>query len=136
MAVQEIEAVWRAKRLPIVVGGTGLYIKALLSGLSELPGVPEDIRSAARATYYAIGAGAFHARLASVDPEAAARIAGNGYPAHPPCLRDLFGDREVALRLAPGGSGNGALVSRCPDGSTGTAQKRACMRVVMIVLTG
>ena len=74
MAVQEIEAVWRAKRLPIVVGGTGLYIKALLSGLSELPGVPEDIRSAARATYCAIGAGALHARLASVDPEAAARL--------------------------------------------------------------
>ena len=74
MAVREIEAVWREKRLPIVVGGTGLYIKALLSGLSEIPGVPEDIRSAARATYDAIGARAFHARLAGVDPEAAARL--------------------------------------------------------------
>ncbi len=74
MAVREIEAAWRAKRLPIVVGGTGLYIKALLSGLSEIPGVPEDIRSAARATYDANGAGAFHARLAGVDPESAARL--------------------------------------------------------------
>ena len=74
MAVREIEAVWRAKRLPIVVGGTGLYIKALLSGLSEIPSVPEDVRGAARTTYDAIGAGAFHARLAGVDPAAAARL--------------------------------------------------------------
>ncbi len=74
MAVREIEAAWRAKRRPIVVGGTGLYIKALLSGLSEIPSVPEDVRGAARTTYDAIGAGAFHARLAGVDPAAAARL--------------------------------------------------------------
>ena len=74
MAIREIEAVWQAKRLPIIVGGTGLYIKSLLSGLSDIPSVSEDIRGAARSEYDAIGAAAFHARLAGVDPEAAARL--------------------------------------------------------------
>ena len=74
MAVREIEEAWRSNRLPIIVGGTGFYIKALLSGLSEIPDVPEDSHDAARATLDAIGVGAFHARLATVDPEAAARL--------------------------------------------------------------
>ena len=58
-------------RVPIIVGGTGLYFKALTGGLSEMPDVPEEIRSSLRARLQADGPGPLHARLAEVDPEAA-----------------------------------------------------------------
>lgn len=58
-------------RVPVIVGGTGLYFKALTGGLSEMPDVPEEIRSSLRARLQADGPGPLHARLAEVDPEAA-----------------------------------------------------------------
>lgn len=48
MASAEMEAVWSEGRVPILVGGTGLYFKALTQGLAELPDIPEDIRERAR----------------------------------------------------------------------------------------
>ncbi|MBI2362862.1 MAG: tRNA (adenosine(37)-N6)-dimethylallyltransferase MiaA [Elusimicrobia bacterium] len=57
-------------RLPIVAGGTGLYVRALLEGLSPLP--PRD--PAVRARLEAQGAAQLHAELARRDPAAAARI--------------------------------------------------------------
>jgi tRNA dimethylallyltransferase len=57
-------------RAAVVVGGTGLYVRALLHGLFEGPGAD----AALRARLEAQGAAALHARLGAVDPEAAARI--------------------------------------------------------------
>lgn len=74
MAVPEITAAGRSGRVPIVVGGTGLYINALLKGLSPIPDVPESVRMAARALLAEIGNTAFHARLAARDPVMAARL--------------------------------------------------------------
>ncbi len=62
-------------RLPIVVGGTGLYFRALTIGLAEMPAVPDAVREAAIALLEAEGEAAFRARLAGRDPAAAARIA-------------------------------------------------------------
>lgn len=59
----------------VVVGGTGLYFRALTHGLAEIPAIPADVREAAGADYDALGEAAFRARLAEVDPPAAARIA-------------------------------------------------------------
>ena len=61
-------------RLPIVVGGTGLYYRALISGLFEAPPPDDGIRARHRAQAAADGVEALHARLAAVDPEAAAAI--------------------------------------------------------------
>ena len=61
-------------RLPIVVGGTGLYYRALVTGLFEAPPPDESIRARHRAEAAADGVEALHARLATVDPEAAAAI--------------------------------------------------------------
>jgi tRNA dimethylallyltransferase len=61
-------------RLPIVVGGTGLYYRALVTGLFEAPPPDEGIRARHRAEAAADGVEALHARLAGVDPEAAAAI--------------------------------------------------------------
>ena len=61
-------------RLPIVVGGTGLYYRALVTGLFEAPPPDEAIRARHRAEAAADGVEALHARLATIDPEAAAAI--------------------------------------------------------------
>lgn len=74
LAKAEIEAAWAAGRLPIVAGGTGLYINALTQGISPIPEVPEAARQAARALFADLGNAAFHARLAERDPVMAARL--------------------------------------------------------------
>jgi tRNA dimethylallyltransferase len=47
-AVQQIEAIQSRQRLPIIVGGTGMYLKSLVEGLSSIPMIPMDIRQQAR----------------------------------------------------------------------------------------
>ncbi len=74
MAGAEIEATTDAGRLPIVVGGTGLYLRALARGLTDIPAIPEALRRAARERHKALGGPAFHAELAGRDPATAARL--------------------------------------------------------------
>lgn len=62
------------RALPIFVGGTGLYFKALLRGLSSVPPVPSDIRVAVRARLDHDGAEALHAELARRDPAMGERL--------------------------------------------------------------
>jgi tRNA dimethylallyltransferase len=58
----------------LLVGGTGLYIKALMEGFADLPQVPPELREDVGALHLAEGALAFHARLAAVDPASAERL--------------------------------------------------------------
>ncbi len=60
--------------MPILVGGTGLYFRALFNGLSKMPEADPAIRAELAAQADAIGWPAMHAQLAVVDPQAAARI--------------------------------------------------------------
>lgn len=69
-----LEEAWAAGRVPIVVGGTGLYFEALTKGLAQIPDVPERIRTETRALLAEKGAAGLHARLAERDPEGAARL--------------------------------------------------------------
>ena len=75
LALAAIAETGAAGRLPILAGGSGLYIRALIDGLSPVPGIPADVRAAARARHAEIGGAAFHAELAARDPEMAARLA-------------------------------------------------------------
>ncbi len=75
LALAEIETARADGRLPLVVGGTGLYLRALARGLTVLPEVPAALRAAARARHRELGGAAFHAELAARDPEMAARLA-------------------------------------------------------------
>jgi tRNA dimethylallyltransferase len=75
MAAGEVEAARAAKRLPIVVGGTGLYLKALLEGLAPVPAIPEGARAEAYALLAELGEADFRCRLRTIDPESAAKIA-------------------------------------------------------------
>jgi tRNA dimethylallyltransferase len=61
-------------RRPIFVGGSGLYFKALVSGLSAVPAVPAEVREAVRARMERDGVEALHAELARRDPRAAERL--------------------------------------------------------------
>jgi tRNA dimethylallyltransferase len=61
-------------RLPIFIGGTGLYFKALTRGLSAVPPVPEEIRDGVRARLERDGVEAMHDELARRDPQAATRL--------------------------------------------------------------
>jgi tRNA dimethylallyltransferase len=62
------------QRPAIVVGGTGLYLHALLHGLAPVPDIPAGVRTAARVRLAELGPPAFHAELAGLDPVMAARL--------------------------------------------------------------
>lgn len=74
MAMGEIGAAHKEGRLPIVTGGTGLYLRALVEGLVDLPKVPKSVRDAARSLYERLGPEGFHAALAERDPLAGRRL--------------------------------------------------------------
>ena len=67
----ELEA---ADRLAIVVGGTGMYFKAVTQGLSDIPRVAEEVRARVRAAAEGVAPAELHAQLARRDPQTAARL--------------------------------------------------------------
>ncbi len=74
MALAEISAAHEAGQVPILVGGTGFYIKALVEGLSPIPAIPEQITDDIRQRIEAEGAEALHAELKVRDPKMAAKL--------------------------------------------------------------
>jgi tRNA dimethylallyltransferase len=70
-AAELVEQLRREKRLPVFVGGTGLYFKALTGGLSDMPEIPPGIREPLRARLQEAGAEVLHAELAARDPATA-----------------------------------------------------------------
>jgi len=65
------------EKIPLLVGGTGLYFHALLNGLSQMPASVPDMRASIQREAEQRGWAALHAELASVDPAAGARIHAN-----------------------------------------------------------
>lgn len=76
-ALREMHRITAAGRIPLLVGGTMLYFRALQYGLSDLPPADPDIRRRLEAELAERGLEALHARLAAVDPVAARRIHRN-----------------------------------------------------------
>ncbi|TQV82079.1 tRNA (adenosine(37)-N6)-dimethylallyltransferase MiaA [Denitrobaculum tricleocarpae] len=74
LALAEIEAAFKAGRLPIVVGGTGLYLRTLEEGLAPVPEISEEVRQQTWRDFEQLGAEAFHRELARRDPEMAGRL--------------------------------------------------------------
>jgi tRNA dimethylallyltransferase len=60
--------------VPILCGGSGLYLRALMQGLSAIPEVPASLRAEANAEWQALGADAFRTRLSERDPGIVARL--------------------------------------------------------------
>jgi tRNA dimethylallyltransferase len=70
-ALAEVKAM---NRVPVFVGGTGLYFMALEEGLAAIPPIPDAVRDAARALLAQIGVSELHKRLAARDPATAASL--------------------------------------------------------------
>ena len=70
-AAREVDAAHAAGRLPILVGGTGLYLRTLIDGIAPVPAIDAHVRAEVRALPVAEA----HAALAAEDPAAAARLA-------------------------------------------------------------
>lgn len=97
-AVGPILSELAAERRPaVVVGGTGLYFRALTQGLAEIPAVPAGLRAELAAAFDADGEARFRDRLAEVDPEAARRIE--------------TGDRQRLIRALEVHAGTGRALS-------------------------
>ncbi|MEW8085197.1 MAG: tRNA (adenosine(37)-N6)-dimethylallyltransferase MiaA [Candidatus Thiodiazotropha endolucinida] len=76
-ALTEMAEITRAGRVPLLVGGTMLYFKALEEGLSDLPEADPGIRSRLKQELGRLGLEALHQRLSCLDPAAGRRIHAN-----------------------------------------------------------
>jgi tRNA dimethylallyltransferase len=76
-ALRLVEDIRARGKLPLLVGGTMLYFKALRDGLDALPQANEELRAQLDREAAVVGIPAMHARLAALDPETAARLKPN-----------------------------------------------------------
>jgi len=68
LILKKIETQWDNKKIPIVVGGTGLYFKALTEGLVKIPEIPNKIRNETRNLHEKVGQNSFFQLLIRLDP--------------------------------------------------------------------
>jgi tRNA dimethylallyltransferase len=73
-ALDEIATSTGAGRLPILVGGTGLYLRAIENGLAPVPKIPEAVRQEALELHRLLGGVGFREQLARLDPAGAERL--------------------------------------------------------------
>jgi tRNA dimethylallyltransferase len=77
LAGEAVSGICRKGKRPFLVGGTGLYIRALTEGLLQAPGADLELRQQLHARAQSLGSPALHAELAACDPESAARLHPN-----------------------------------------------------------
>ena len=68
LAIKKINEIKKRKKIPILVGGTGLYFKALTDGLVQIPLIPVTFRNKVRKLQKKIGQEKFHKKLLKIDP--------------------------------------------------------------------
>ena len=68
MVVKKIEDQWQRGQIPVIVGGTGLYFKALTDGLVKIPDIPNNLRTEIRKLHKKIGQKNFFNQLIKLDP--------------------------------------------------------------------
>jgi tRNA dimethylallyltransferase len=135
LAKAEITAARAAGRQPIIVGGTGLYLAALVNGLAPVPAIAEDVRAAVRS----LDTAAARAALEREDPAAAARL----MPAdRQRTLRALEVVRSTGRTLADwqqqrvGGLGEGAVQGFVVDRPRAALHARAEARLAAMLAEG
>lgn len=74
LAREAIDRAHQEGKIPIIVGGTGLYIRGIVEGMPAIPDVEEAIRTHVRKMHTELGSSAFHALLAARDPVMASRL--------------------------------------------------------------
>ena len=73
-AIKKIKEVRKRKKIPIFVGGTGLYFKALTDGLVSIPNIPIGFRNKIRTLHKNLGQKKFHQKLIKIDPNSKNKI--------------------------------------------------------------
>ena len=68
IVIKKIKEIWKKGKTPIVVGGTGLYFKALTEGLVKIPDIPNNLRRQIRRLHKQIGQKKFFIKLVKIDP--------------------------------------------------------------------
>jgi len=91
LAREAIDATLTKGRTPIIVGGTGLYLKSLIKGIPAIPAIDETVRQEARLLHSSMGGVAFHQLLTVRDPVMAARL-------HPSDSQRLMRAYEVIVQ--------------------------------------
>lgn len=123
-ARQAVEAIRGRRRVPIIVGGSGLYLRALLEGISPIPPADPKVRTALQERLQAEGLPALYEELGTVDPVTAARLAP--------------GDRQRVLRALEVAQVSGqplsAWIRRQPFGATPLAASRIGLTVPRSIL--
>lgn len=139
LARQEVAAARRAGRLPVLVGGTGLYLSAFADGLAPVPAVPEAVRRAAAERLKALGPARFHAEVAGFDPEAAARLP-QGDRQRLQRAWEVHAATGLALsawqRLPPAGGHRGRIVTVVVDLPRDLLYRRCDARLKEMVAAG
>src|SRR5258708_15527441 len=74
LAAAEIERCLAESRVPILCGGSGLYLRTLMQGIAAIPESPAGLRDQVNAARESLGGAAFRARLAAKDPAIVARL--------------------------------------------------------------
>ena len=74
LALQKIKEIKEIKKIPILVGGTGLYFKALTDGLVNIPNIPIQFKDTIRAMHKKIGQNNFYIKLIKIDPLSKDRV--------------------------------------------------------------
>lgn len=77
MAAKAVRETLKEGRIPMLVGGTGFYMRSLLDGIADIPAVDPAVTERLTAECKALGAPALHARLQTIDPDYAAKIHPN-----------------------------------------------------------
>jgi len=75
LAATVMTAIRARGKMPIIIGGTGMYLDAAVNGIAPIPDVPADIHQGCVSLFYAIGGAAFRQKLALHDPLVASRLA-------------------------------------------------------------
>ena len=98
-ARQVLQEIKQRGRLPVVVGGTGLYLRALLDGLSPGPQRSEELRERLREKAESKGTGYLHRVLNRMDREAAAKIHANDLPKLVRAIEVCLGSRQKMTEM-------------------------------------
>ena len=77
LASRAVEEISSKGKLPIIVGGSGMYINMLTLGFSSIPTINQDVRDSARRLYASIGSEGFYKLLSALDPKAASLLNSN-----------------------------------------------------------
>ena len=77
LAIKKIKEIRKKNKVPILVGGTGLYFKVLTDGLVKIPNIPLKIRNETRSMQKKIGQDSFYEKLIKLDPLASNKIDSN-----------------------------------------------------------